>query len=89
MEQFSPDLLPSKAEELTWLLDRMLAEVDTLLEIIEQNPGENRSSIELNEALWAFAILHEEPPDGDQDRIREVLQSHELLESVEELITQL
>jgi len=89
LERLKPDLLPNKEEELTWLLDKMLAEVDTLLEILELNPNEKRCIIELNEALWAFAILHQEPPDGDRDRIRDVLQSHALMESVEEILEKL
>lgn len=88
LENMRPDLLPEKSEEVQWLLSKIFGEIDTLLLSLESSPTDKRSLKELNESLWGLAALWKDPPDGDPDRIKSVLEDSGLLSSVEPLFVQ-
>lgn len=89
LEQIDPTLLPSPTEELDWLLDRVLGELDELLEVLERYPDDDRSKKELDETFWCLAALLKAPLDGDPQRLEKVFCEHGVLDQIQPLAMQL
>ena len=89
VEQNDPTLLPSPTEELDWLIERVLGELDELLEVLERYPDDDRSWKELDETFWCLATLLKAPLDGNQQRLEKVFCEHGVLDQIQPLATQL
>lgn len=88
LDSVRPDLLPTKAEEVQWLLNAMLGEIETLLEVLDSSPIVEPSKTYFDESLWGLAALWKAPPDGDIARIKSVLEDSGLLPMVKPLYDQ-
>ena len=85
LKDVNPGLLPSSDYELRWLLTRISEEIDRLTEIIERF-DDQRSKLEYKETLWMLAALLANPPNGNDQLVRNQCIEHGVLEAVEELV---
>ena len=84
-----PDFLPTPSDEIDWLIDRLLKELEQLLAILERDPEDDRSKLELEETYWCLATLLKAPHDDIVTRVRQIYTDHGILEEIQPLAAQL
>jgi uncharacterized protein (TIGR02646 family) len=76
--------LPTKGEELQWLLTDLLTDLDLVTQILEEGPS-NLATKRMTELLWSLAFLWQNPPVGStRAGMKAILKQKGVIEAVKE-----
>lgn len=74
--------LPTPEREVEWLLGELLSELELLLAILEQDPDEARSKLEMQESKWMLAALLRDPHGNGPARVEALCEALGILAEV-------
>ncbi len=75
--------LPTKGEELQWLLSDLLADLDLVTQILVEVPS-GLALKRMKELLWSLAFLWRYPPYGTQEQMGTILKEKGVIDGVSE-----
>jgi uncharacterized protein (TIGR02646 family) len=85
----APQALPTPEEELMWLLNEGMADLDITLKLLQINADDAGLKRQAGELLWTFAVLWKDPPFGAPSDIAAFLQDHNVKDTVTKYFDQL
>lgn len=90
LRTFAHDVaLPAPDEELRWLLDDLLARIDTAWKLMDLGQEAEVLRRRLDEIGWTIAFLWHDPPTGSPEDVKQWVQANKLTEWVEPLLKRL
>jgi uncharacterized protein (TIGR02646 family) len=84
LEELAPEWLPSPEEELSWLVQDFLRDLDLAAKALAQAPGSQVIKKTAEEVLWALAVLWKHPPAASAAQVEAWLQAASWRDAVAE-----
>ncbi len=78
-----PEYLPSKEQEVAWLIDELSQMLRLALNAVEARPDGHKAKDLRDRCAWALAVLLKDPPALSTDEMRKQLKANDVLHIVE------